>query len=111
MLRLLKHYAENDKTHKIKTVRCDTSYPWPAGKAPWSVEMGGNGIPPQPKRRRSNSDASGKFKCKGCVDVESRSAINATACAGQVPETEERRRSGEDVGHREAHDGEGGQLR
>ena len=55
MLRLVKHYAENDKTYKIKTVRCDASYPWPAGKAPWSVEMGGNGIPPQSKRRRSNS--------------------------------------------------------
>ena len=55
MLRLVKNYAENDKTNKIKTVRCDASYPWPAGKAPWSVEMGGNGIPPQPKRRRSNS--------------------------------------------------------
>ena len=55
MLRLVKHYAENDKTNKIKTVRCDASYPWPAGKAPWSVEMGGNGIPPQPKRCRLNS--------------------------------------------------------
>ena len=55
MLRLVKHYAENDKTNKIKTVRCDASYPWPAGKAPWSVEMGGSGIPPQSKRRRSNS--------------------------------------------------------
>ena len=55
MLRLVMNYAENDKTNKIKTVRCDASYPWPAGKAPWSVEMGGNGIPPQSKRRRSNS--------------------------------------------------------
>jgi len=51
MLRRVNYYAENKLklANKIKTVQCDASYPWPAGKAPWSLEMGGNGIPPQPK--------------------------------------------------------------
>merc|ERR1712243_180285 len=31
----------------IKTVRSDQSYPWPAGKAPWSRERGGTGYPPR----------------------------------------------------------------
>ena len=51
MMKRVKQYAEN-KTRladKIKTVQCDASYPWPAGKAPWSLEMGGSGIPPQAK--------------------------------------------------------------
>ena len=51
MMRRVKHFAENKMklATKIKTVQCDASYPWPAGKAPWSLEMGGNGIPPQAK--------------------------------------------------------------
>ena len=51
MMKRVKVYAENKMrlADKIKTVHCDASYPWPAGKAPWSLEMGGNGIPPQSK--------------------------------------------------------------
>jgi len=51
MLRRVNHYAENKSklANKINTVQCDTSYPWPSGKAPWSLEMGGTGIPPQAK--------------------------------------------------------------
>ena len=30
----------------IRTIRSDALYPWPAGKAPWSIENGGSGIPP-----------------------------------------------------------------
>ena len=51
MMKRVKRYAENKMrlADKIKTVQCDASYPWPAGKAPWSLEMGGTGIPPQAK--------------------------------------------------------------
>ena len=51
MMRRVKLYAENKMrlADKIKTVKCDASYPWPAGKAPWSLEMGGTGIPPPAK--------------------------------------------------------------
>ena len=51
MLRRVNYYAENKLklANKIKTVQCDASYPWPAGKAPWSLEMGGTGIPPHAK--------------------------------------------------------------
>jgi len=51
MLKRVNHYAENKLklANKINTVQCDASYPWPAGKAPWSLEMGGTGIPPQAK--------------------------------------------------------------
>ena len=31
---------------------CFQEYPWPSGKAPWSVERGGTGIPPD--RAREN---------------------------------------------------------
>jgi len=57
MMRRVKLFAENKMklANKIKTVQCDASYPWPAGKAPWSLEMGGNGIPPQAKHSLPSS--------------------------------------------------------
>merc|ERR1719309_215797 len=30
----------------IKRIESDTEYPWPPGKAPWSIEQGGTGVPP-----------------------------------------------------------------
>lgn len=41
-------HAENNKELSllIRTIRSDDLYPWPAGKAPWSIENGGSGIPP-----------------------------------------------------------------
>ena len=57
MMRRVKLFAENKMklANKIKTVQCDASYPWPAGKAPWSLEMGGHGIPPQAKHSLPSS--------------------------------------------------------
>jgi len=57
MMKRVKRYAENKMrlADKIKTVQCDASYPWPAGKAPWSLEMGGTGIPPQAKHPLTSS--------------------------------------------------------
>jgi len=49
LLQFASKNAENDRnlTELIKTTVSDVAYPaWPAGKAPWSVEKGGNGIPP-----------------------------------------------------------------
>eukprot|EP00092_Neocalanus_flemingeri_P031562 GFUD01034273.1.p1 GENE.GFUD01034273.1~~GFUD01034273.1.p1 ORF type:complete len:411 (+),score=130.26 GFUD01034273.1:51-1283(+) len=47
-----KEYNENN--HKlsdlIRTTRSDEKYPWPPGKAPWTVERGGTGIPPDGAR-------------------------------------------------------------
>ncbi|XP_059084530.1 uncharacterized protein LOC131881629 isoform X2 [Tigriopus californicus] len=37
---------EGRRTHLIRTIRSDIKYPWPAGKAPWSVEQGGSGVAP-----------------------------------------------------------------
>ena len=33
MLRIVKEFAENGSSNKIKTVKSDDRYPWPAGKA------------------------------------------------------------------------------
>ena len=33
VLRIVKEFAENDSSNKIKTVKSDARYPWPAGKA------------------------------------------------------------------------------
>jgi len=54
LLDFARRMAENgdDLTTKIKTRRSDEEYPWPTGKAPWSVERGGTGIPPD--RAREN---------------------------------------------------------
>lgn len=46
LAKMAKDYAENEKTYRIRTHRSDARYPWPAGKAPWSIEQGGNGIAP-----------------------------------------------------------------
>ncbi len=37
---------ENDQLDNIVTIYSDEKYPWPSGKAPWSLEQGGTGIPP-----------------------------------------------------------------
>merc|ERR1719430_3036479 len=52
LLKLAKNYAENleNLNVKIKTRRSDEEYPWPPGKAPWSIENGGTGIPPDGAR-------------------------------------------------------------
>ena len=54
LLDIARRMAENGDNlcKKIKTRRSDEEYPWPTGKAPWSVERGGTGIPPD--RAREN---------------------------------------------------------
>lgn len=37
---------ENEKIKLITTIYSDELYPWLSGKAPWSLEQGGTGIPP-----------------------------------------------------------------
>ena len=59
---LLSHarrHAENgdDLKERIKTRRSDEEYPWPAGKAPWSVERGGTGIAPDRARENWGKNA------------------------------------------------------
>ena len=44
--RLADKDRENDKVESIKTIYSDELYPWPSGKAPWSLEQGGTGNPP-----------------------------------------------------------------
>ena len=40
-------WRENDKIDSsIDTIYSDEMYPWPSGKAPWSLEQGGTGNPP-----------------------------------------------------------------
>merc|ERR1719309_28354 len=43
------NHAENSSmlSNSINTVRDDALYPWPSGKAPWSIEKGGTGLPPE----------------------------------------------------------------
>ena len=54
LLDFARRHAENemDLTTKIRSRRSDDDYPWPVGKAPWSKEQGGSGIPPD--RAREN---------------------------------------------------------
>ena len=55
---------ENEKnlSDLIRTVKSDEEYPWPAGKEPWSVEMGGSGIAPD--KARVNWGKSGNLEYK-----------------------------------------------
>ena len=48
LLRRVERLAENDKDpgELITTERSDATYPWPPGRAPWAVGMGGDGAPP-----------------------------------------------------------------
>jgi len=48
LLKLATKHAENEDKldKKIETRKSDDDYPWPVGKAPWSVERGGSGVPP-----------------------------------------------------------------
>eukprot|EP00092_Neocalanus_flemingeri_P031563 GFUD01034274.1.p1 GENE.GFUD01034274.1~~GFUD01034274.1.p1 ORF type:complete len:402 (-),score=123.26 GFUD01034274.1:32-1237(-) len=52
LLRIAKEFNENNQklSELIRTSRSDERYPWPPGKAPWAVERGGSGIPPDGAR-------------------------------------------------------------
>ena len=46
LMREVKRLSEMDTADQINTAHSDELYPWPAGKAPWSVEKGGSGFVP-----------------------------------------------------------------
>jgi len=52
LLKLAHKHSENNENllEKIVTRRSDEEYPWPTGKAPWSIEKGGTGVPPDAAR-------------------------------------------------------------
>ena len=45
-LQMAEKEQENNKIEFITTIYSDELYPWLSGKAPWSLEQGGTGIPP-----------------------------------------------------------------
>ncbi len=52
LLKLATKNAEDpsDAGRMITKVVSDAQYPWPAGKAPWSIEQGGDGQAPKNAR-------------------------------------------------------------
>jgi len=52
LLKYARKHNENgdDLGKRIRTRRSDEEYPWPPGKAPWALERGGTGIPPDGAR-------------------------------------------------------------
>ena len=48
LLQMVSRNSENQAnlSRLIITIRSDSRYPWPTGKAPWSKERGGTGEPP-----------------------------------------------------------------
>ena len=45
------------KPHLLESDHPLQEYPWPPGKAPWSLEMGGAGIPPDGARENWGKNA------------------------------------------------------
>jgi len=52
LLKYARKHNENgdDLGKRIRCRRSDEEYPWPPGKAPWALERGGTGIPPDGAR-------------------------------------------------------------
>eukprot|EP00092_Neocalanus_flemingeri_P015622 GFUD01016910.1.p1 GENE.GFUD01016910.1~~GFUD01016910.1.p1 ORF type:complete len:552 (+),score=129.19 GFUD01016910.1:89-1744(+) len=52
LLKYARTHNENgdDLGKRIRTRRSDEEYPWPPGKAPWALERGGTGTPPDGAR-------------------------------------------------------------
>ena len=46
ILQMAEKERENKNIEFITTIYSDELYPWLSGKAPWSLEQGGTGIPP-----------------------------------------------------------------
>jgi hypothetical protein len=67
----LERVRENGRLDAIDTVYSDELYPWPAGKAPWSLEAGGTGVKPScaedTRRRRRQRALLGLQGDRGCV--------------------------------------------
>lgn len=69
--RKVEMYRENDNLEdSIVTVHSDELYPWPPGKAPWSVEQGGTGMTPTNSRNSIYSYGSGRSRLKSFADLE-----------------------------------------
>lgn len=61
LLRKAKKHSENhlQLSSLIRTRMSDEEYPWPPGKAPWAVERGGSGIPPDGARDNFGKNSHG----------------------------------------------------
>ena len=46
LMREVRRLSQMDGVDQMNTAHSDELYPWPAGKAPWSVEKGGSGFVP-----------------------------------------------------------------
>ena len=52
-VREIEPYRENLNLELKETIYSDELYPWSQGRAPWSLEIGGTGIPPTSVRLKS----------------------------------------------------------
>merc|ERR1719452_455831 len=61
LLKYARKHNENgdDLGKRIRSRRSDEEYPWPPGKAPWAVERGGSGIPPDGARDNYGKNSHG----------------------------------------------------
>jgi len=77
-LRYAAKNAENNLklSEAIKSIRSDEEYPWPPGKAPWSIEQGGTGVAPE--RAKENAGKNNHFEPKA-------SAVSIKQEAGGLP--------------------------
>ena len=90
LLSYARRHAENgdNLNERIKTRRSDEEYPWPAGKAPWSVERGGTGIPPDRARENWGQNADSLDEKLG---VAERQRVRGSEERGRGREGESRR--------------------
>jgi len=77
---------ENEKTELITTIYSDELYPWLSGKAPWSLEQGGTGIPPT--NARTGDGVSLKSEIEDPVSQDSNSAQTTFHVRGLPPLTD-----------------------
>jgi len=76
--------AENDRilSDLIKTTESDEEYPWPPGKAPWSIERGGSGV--APKNAKENY---GRNKIKGEAKYDPKTEEQSSLGGLPIPES------------------------
>ena len=68
-------------------------YPWPAGKAPWSVERGGTGIPPDRARENWGKNAESLEEKQSVVESQGRHRVRGSEEPGRAREGGSRRLS------------------
>jgi len=77
LLKWARDHAENGEfEERVEFIRSDLKYPWPTGKAPWSLERGGDGRPPPGVRlRHGSTTAEGQTKYP-LVDLDDAGPLN-----------------------------------